>query len=476
VIAETVFDVCTLVGSRWIRSSQTSEIRYPYDNSVVGVLHHSTPADVAAAVEAAIKAFAEWRKVPAFQRAERLTALARLVETDSNRFATMMTLQTGKTIRDSESEVQRSISTLLISAEEAKRIDGEVIPMDAVPSGTGKIGFTIRVPMGVIAGISPFNAPLNTICHKLGPALAAGNTFVLKPHPQGSGLASLLAQACLDVSIPPGVFNLVHGGPEIGRALTTHKAVSLVNFTGSGTVATQILKDVGLKRVLLELGGNAPTIVCADANLESAVPQCCDAGFGLNGQSCISTQRIYAHIDIYEEFVEALTAMAAKRKAGDPTLRETALGPMISEDAANRVERWIAEAISAGAKVTCGGTRRGTLLDATVLVDVKSTMRVVCDEIFGPVVVVIPFNSLSEALYAANDTPWGLKAGIFTNDLHAALTAAKQLDYGTININAPSRSRSDHEPSGGVKQSGWGKEGPRYAIQEMTYVKMITIA
>lgn len=471
-----VLEVRTLVGGEWKSSPETSSIRYPFDGRVVGTLHHTSVAEVDAAVRSAHATFEQWRDVPAHQRSKALASLAQLMEQRADEFAHVMTLQSGKTIGESRTEVTRSISTISISAEEAKRIGGEVIPMDAVAPGVGKLGFTVRVPMGVVAGISPFNAPLNTICHKLGPALAGGNTLVVKPHPQGAGLATLLAQACLDAGIPAGAFNVVHGGPEVGRALTTHPLVAVVNFTGSGAVADRIIRDIGLKRTLLELGGNAPTIVCADANLAKAVPQCVEAAFGLTGQSCISTQRIYVQRAIYDDFVAKLVAAARAKKTGDPMDPATGIGPMISEDAARRIEEWIEEAVQQGARVLCGGRRTGTSVEATVIAEVKPAMKVVCEEIFGPVVTVVPFDTLDEALQAANATPWGLKSGIFTANLNAALAAARRLEYGTVNINAASRARVDHEPSGGVKASGWGKEGPRYAIEEMTYLKMVTIA
>lgn len=474
--AREILDVRTYIGGEWRSGGETSPIPYPYDGSIVGRLHSTTVQDVDAAVRSAHAAFLTWRDVPAHRRSTILAGLARILEECAEPLATVITLQTGKTIGEARAEVARSVSTIGISAEEAKRIGGEVIPMDAVAAGVGKLGFTVRVPMGVVAGISPFNAPLNTIAHKLGPALAGGNTFVVKPHPQGSGLAVLLAQACADAGVPPGVFNVVHGGAEVGRALTTHELVAVVNFTGSGEVADRIVRDVGLRRVLLELGGNAPTIVCADASLEKAVPQCADAAFGLTGQSCISTQRIYVDRLVYETFLERLAKAAAARRTGDPMDPETAIGPMVSEAAARRVKDWIDDAVAHGARLVCGGRRDGASLEATVLTDVRPEMRVVCEEVFGPVVVVIPFDRLDEALAAANATPWGLKAGIFTNSLDAALSAARVLEYGTINVNAASRARVDHEPSGGVKASGWGKEGPRFAIEEMTYLKMITIA
>jgi acyl-CoA reductase-like NAD-dependent aldehyde dehydrogenase len=465
----------SLVGATW-REGRAVAIKAPYDGSIASQLHESTRADVDDAITAAQKAGEEWAATPAHKRAAILQAIARLMSERAEQLARTMALQTGKTIREARVETARSISTIEISAEEAKRIGGEVIAMDAVAPGTGKTGFTIRVPVGVVAGITPFNAPLSTLCHKLGPALAAGNTLVVKAHPHGSGVTALLGQIALDAALPPGTFNIVHGGPEIGSALVEHRLIALVNFTGSGAVADRIIRSIGLKRVLLELGGNAPTIVHGDADLTKAVPQCIEAGFGLSGQSCISTQRIYVQRPLYEEFVDRLVAAAQSRKVGDPLDPSTEMGPMISEEAAVRVAMWIREAVASGARLRCGGERRGTMLMPTVLTDVTPQMKVVCEEIFGPVVTVSEYDTLKEVVQSSNDTPWGLKAGVFTRSLDVALAAARRLEYGTININAASRARTDQEPSGGVKLSGWGKEGPRYAIEEMTYLKMITIS
>ena len=470
-----IHEARTLVGASW-REGETTLVASPYDGRPAGRIHRSTHQDVQDAVEAAASAGRAWAETPAYQRASVLQKITRRMEQRADDLARVMTLQTGKTLREARTETLRSISTMEISAEEAKRIHGEMVPMDAVAPGAGKLGFTLRVPVGVVAGITPFNAPLSTLCHKLGPALAAGNTLVVKPHPHGSGVTALLGQLVLDAGLPPGVFNMVHGGADIGAALVEHPGVALVNFTGSGKVADQILRSIGLKRSLLELGGNAPTIVHGDADLDKAVPQCIEAGFGLTGQSCISTQRIYVQRPIYETFVERLVAGVRARKLGDPLDTATDTGPMINEAAAIRIEAWIQEAVAQGARLRCGGQRNGTLLAPAVLTDVDPRMKVVCDEVFGPVVTVSPYDTLDEALQCANATPWGLKSGIFTRSLDVALAAARRLEYGTVNVNAASRARTDQEPSGGVKHSGWGKEGPRYAIEEMSDLRMVTIA
>lgn len=469
-------DIVNLVGGQPRTGEAVHELRHPFDGRLVARVHAADPAIVESAVESAHEAFRSWRTTPSHRRAQILAAVAAAMRAEAEGYAQQITLETGKTLAEARGEVNRSIATMEISSEEAKRIGGEVIPMDAAPQGEGKLGFALRAPMGVIACITPFNAPLNTLCHKVGPALAAGNCVVVKPHPHGSGVAARLARAFLDNGAPPGCFNLVHGGAEVGQSLVTHPRVALVNFTGSGPIADQIVRQIGLKRILLELGGNAPTIVHHDADLDRSVRECLGAGFGLGGQSCISTQRIYVHRDVYEPFLERLVEGAKAITAGDPFDPATKMGPMINEEAAERVHRWIEEAVADGAVLRCGGQRQGTTLTATVLTEVREDMRVVCEEVFGPVVTVSAYEDIDEVIRIANDSPWGLKCGLFTNSLDTALKAIAQMEFGTVNINGPSRARVDHEPSGGTKQSGWGVEGPRYAIEAMTYLRMVSMA
>jgi acyl-CoA reductase-like NAD-dependent aldehyde dehydrogenase len=464
-----------LIGGEWRSGARTAELRSPYDGRAAGLVHETDPADVDEAVRSARSAYDGWRRAPAFERAGVLRRAAELMRRDAEEMAGLLTAHTGKTIREARTEVSRSISVHEVSAEEAGRVGGEVIPMDALPAGRGKLGFAIRVPLGVIAGIGPFNAPLSVVCHKVGPALAAGNTFVLKPHPAGSAVNALMAGHFLEAGLPPGAFNLVHGGPEVGSRLCRHPDVALVNFTGGGRAAERIVREIGLKRTVLELGGNAPTIVHEDADLDHAVALCADAGFALAGQTCVSTQRIYVHRSLFERFVTGIAEAARARRPGDPADPETGVGPLIDEEAAERVERWVREAVAGGARLVCGGERRGALLSPAVLTDVREDMRIMCEEVFGPVVSVVAYDALEDAIEAANRTPWGLKAGIFTRSIDVAMLAARELEYGTVNVNGASRSRVDHEPSGGVKQSGWGTEGPRYAIEDMTSLKMISV-
>jgi acyl-CoA reductase-like NAD-dependent aldehyde dehydrogenase len=471
-----VADIKNLIGGALRGGTTTAELCHPFDGRVVARIHTADLATVDDAVESAVTAFRSWRTTPSHRRSQVLAAVVATMRAEAEALAREITLETGKTLTEARGEVSRSIATMEISAEEAKRIGGEVVSMDAAPSGAGKLGFALRVPMGVVACITPFNAPLNTLCHKVGPALAAGNSVVVKPHPHGSGVAMRLAQIFLDNGVEPGCFNVVHGGAEVGQSLVSHPDVALVNFTGSGTVADTIVRQIGLKRVLLELGGNAPTIVHHDADLDRAAKECLGAAFGLGGQSCISTQRIYVHRDVYDAFVERVVTDAMSITTGDPFDDGTGMGPMISEAAARRVEAWVQEAVAAGAVLRCGGQRKDSVVTPAVLTDVKHEMKVVCEEVFGPVVTISPYDEIDEAIRAANDSPWGLKSGVFTGSLAVALKAANQMEFGTVNINGPSRARVDHEPSGGTKQSGWGTEGPRYAIEAMSYVRMVSMA
>ena len=464
------------IGGEWRTSKHPETLIDPFDGTDIVELHISTREDVFDAVRAAVRAGEVWATTPAFERAEVIRRIAVGLEARAEEFAEQMVVETGKPIREARTEVTRSLSTMRISAEEATRVVGELVPMEAVAPGAGKLGFTLRTPVGVVAAITPFNAPLNSICHKLGPALAGGNSMILKPHPYGSGVAVLMAEVTEKAGLPAGLYNVVHGGGDVGNALTIHRDVAFVNFTGSGAVAEKIVTSVGLKRSLLELGGNAPTIIHADADIAKAISLTTEAAFGLAGQSCISTQRLLVHVDVLDEVRQGFVAAATSRKSGDLWNEDTEIGPLINEESAIRVEKWIQEAISAGATLLCGGRREGTFVEPTVLEHVPDGVNISNEEVFGPVAVIIPYEDIDDALIVANRTPWGLKSGIFTGSLQVAMKAAQTLDFGTVNINNASRARVDQEPSGGVKLSGWGKEGPRYAIREMTNERMITLS
>lgn len=466
----------TFIAGEWRGGDRLVPILHPYDGREVGRVEETSLTDVDLAVEAARSAGPSWRKLPSYERAKILESITQALAEETEFFVEALVLETGKILSDARSEVARSISTLQFSCEEAKRIGGEVVPVDAVPAGRDKIGIAIRVPIGVVAGIVPFNAPLNLAIHKIGPALAAGCTMVVKPHTQGAALTASFISLCHQAGVPHGTINLVNGGPAVGARLVQHPGVALVNFTGSGRVGEEITRQAGLKKILMELGGTGPTIVHADADLDHAVPLCAEAAFGLSGQSCVSTQRLYVHRGRYSELVERIAAEARQRRIGDPFDPATTLGPLINVQAAERVESWVQQAVAQGATLVCGGRREGASFEASVLTNVSPDMKIVCEEVFGPVVSIIPYDTIDEAFAAANASPYGLKMGVFTNDMTVVMRAMTELEFGTVNINAPSRGRTDLEPSGGTKLSGWGKEGPRYAIEEMTYLRMISLS
>lgn len=414
--------------------------------------------------------------MPAHERAALLWRVAGEVKQRTDSLAMSMVAQTGRPITECRTEVGRAVQALELSAEEAKRISGEVIPLDAVPGDPRRIGFTLRVPVGVVAAIYPFNAPLVLACHKLGPALAAGNSVVLKAPFEGALVSQGLVEAAIAAGVPPGALQLIHGGGGAGEALVGHPMVDLVSFTGGGTTARRILATAGLKRTVLELGGNSATIVHSDANLNRAADGIVPGAFGLAGQSCGSVQRLYVHVSVIEPLLELLVARTESLRMGDPRDEATEIGTLVSESAARRVSTLIKEAVNRGAKVESGGRRTGAALRPTILTGVRPDDRIVCEEVFGPTLAILPYDDIEGAFHAANDSPWGLQAGIFTRSLDIAILAARQIRVGGLNVNGPSRGRTELQPFGGVKQSGWGREGPRYAIQDMTELRMVTLS
>jgi acyl-CoA reductase-like NAD-dependent aldehyde dehydrogenase len=474
--APAVTEAYAYIDGAWRKGGRQEAIQTPIDGSDATIVCVSDTSDVVDAVDAAATAWRTWRWTSAFDRAEVLDRLGDLIFEHAEEITVQVITETGKLRRESAAEVAQAADILHLCAEEAKRIHGEVIPMDAFSGGAGRLGFTLRVPLGVIAGITPFNVPISAVCHKMGPALAAGNTFVLKPAPHGAGVATLLARLVDEAGVPKGVFNLVQGGAEVGAALVSQPAVRLITLTGSGRAAEAVIANAGLKQTLFELGGIGPTIVHRDADLEAAVSQTVAAGFALTGQSCVSTQKILVHEQVLDDFTVALVEAASKLRPGDPFDPSSGIGPLVNEAAAVRVEGWVKEAVAEGAELLCGGTRDGAYLEPTLLKEPSLTSRVVCEEIFGPVAVISSYSKIEDAVAAANDTPWGLKAGIFTSSIEVALMAARHLEFGGVNINGPTRFRLTHEPYGGVKQSGWGREGPRSAVQAMTAERLVGFA
>jgi acyl-CoA reductase-like NAD-dependent aldehyde dehydrogenase len=466
-----------LIGGKWLGGTETLAVIDKYSGETIGSVPIATRGDVAQATESATRAFPAWAETPAHRRAKILGRAAALLEERRDAIAETITREAGKAWKHSVGEVNRSIETFTFAAEEAKRIHGETIPLDASPSGEGRVGFYMRTPIGVIAAISPFNFPLNLVAHKVGPALAAGNTMVLKPAEETPLTAVALGEILMEAGLPPGVFNLVHGdGPSVGEALVTDPRPLKISFTGSPPVGTRILKIAGLKRVTLELGNNSGTIVEPDANLDRAVPRCVMSAFANAGQVCISLQRLYVHKDIAAEFTERFLKETAALKVGNPMDKDCDVGPMISDDAADRASAWMRDAVAEGAKLLIGGKREGRVLWPTVLTNTRPDMKVMCQEAFAPLVSIVTYRDFDEALALLGDSPYGLQAGVYTRDIRKALTAVRRLDVGGVMINDTSIYRADHMPYGGNRMSGIGREGVRFAVEEMTNLRMVVIS
>jgi acyl-CoA reductase-like NAD-dependent aldehyde dehydrogenase len=422
---------------------------------------------VQAAVGAAAAAAKSVAATPARERAALLRKMAAAIRTRADDIARAMSEETGKPIRDALMEVSRSAQTFELAAEEAVRICGEQIPMDSSEIGAGKLGMTIRVPVGVVAAITPFNAPVNLCSHKIGPALAAGNPVVLKPAPQASGTVHCYVQALQSAGIPDGWLNVIYGY-EAGAQLVRDPGVRFISFTGSGAVGEAIRQASGLRRVALELGGNGNTIVCADAAWEAAAQACARNSMRLAGQSCISVQNVWVHASLAGAFTERMTAEVRRLKIGNPLDPDTDVGPVISCESAERIERMVDEAGRAGASVVLGSGRHGALVQPTILANTPASHPAVAREIFGPVVNILPFERLEDTVARINDGPFGLQAGIYTESMRTAMSLVRELDMGAVIVNGTSTWRSDQAPYGGVKASGIGREGPKYAIREMT--------
>jgi acyl-CoA reductase-like NAD-dependent aldehyde dehydrogenase len=466
------------IGGRWVDASDGAKetVTNPYDGKSLGTVPLATQVDVEAAVTAAVEAGPLMAKMPAFKRSEILRRTAELLKAAERDMAKTIAAEAGKAYKFSLGEVRRAQETFTFAAEEAKRIHGETIPMDAATGGVNRIGFYVRVPIGVVAAISPFNFPLNLVAHKVAPAIAAGCTVVLKPATATPLTAVKLVEMLIEAGLPSGAINLVTGsGSTVGTWLTQDPRVSKVSFTGSPSVGRAIIKNAGLKKVTMELGNNSATILDRDADLDQAIPACVVGAFSNSGQVCISVQRIYVHRDIYDTFRNRFVDAVKKLKVGDPLEEDTDVGPLITEKEAVRVEEWVKEAIAHGAKVLVGGQRIGGVYAPTVLDNVQPEMKVVCDEVFGPLVSIIPFDDFDKALDMVDDSQFGLQAGVYTNDLNKALRAVERLNVGGVIVNDVPAFRVDHMPYGGNKESGIGREGPRFAVEDMTTIKMVVL-
>jgi len=462
-----------LAGGVWCSPQRTLEIRDPYRGEVVGTAPVSSLAELDAALAAAVESRARAAAMPGYERAALLRRAAALIDRDVTALAELLTRETGKAIKDADAEIRRSLETVQLAAEEAIRIEGRHVPLDGSPMGAGKLAVLLRFPVGVVAAITPFNAPFNLAAHKIAPAIAAGNCIVLKPPPQAPLIVHRLVELFVEAGVPAGVLNVVYGGADIGAALVADPRVDFITFTGSSRAGAAIKAASGLRRVALELGGNNATIVHDDADLAPAAAACARNAMRLAGQSCISVQSVYVHERVHGEFLRLIEAEVRKLKLGDPLDPATDVGTLIDEGAARRVERWVQEAAEQGARTLTGGRRHGAAFEPTLLADVRPSMKVVCEEVFGPVANVISYQSIEAAFAAANAGPYGLQAGIFTRSNEVTFRAIRALRVGGVIVNGTSTWRTDQLAYGGVKASGAGREGPRYAIEDMTEQRLV---
>jgi acyl-CoA reductase-like NAD-dependent aldehyde dehydrogenase len=462
-----------LAGGAWLDTERSVGIRDPYRGDVVGTAPVSSKADLDAALRAAVQARERAAAMPGYERAALLRRIAALVARDVKSLAELMTRETGKAIKDSEGEIRRSMETFALAAEEAIRIEGRHVPLDGSAMGAGKMAFLMPFPVGVVAAITPFNAPFNLAAHKIAPSIAAGNTMVLKPPPQAPLIVHRLVELVVEAGAPAGMLNTVYGGAETGAALVADPRVEFITFTGSSRAGAAIKASSGLRRVALELGGNGATIVHDDADLAPAAAVCARNSMRLAGQSCISVQSVYVQERVAGPFLAMMEAEVRKMKLGDPLDPATDVGTLIDEAAAQRVEDWVQEAVLTGAKVATGGHRHGAAYEPTLLADLRPKMKVVCEEVFGPVVNVIAYKTPADAFAAINAGPYGLQAGIFTKSNEVTFAAIRALRVGGVIVNGSSTWRTDQLAYGGVKASGIGREGPRYAIEEMTEQRLI---
>jgi glyceraldehyde-3-phosphate dehydrogenase (NADP+) len=467
------------IGGAWRDGAQTQEVRNPYNDEVIAQFALAGEQEVEEALASSARAFPAMRAVPTYRRAELLLRLAETLRARREEFARSIVLEAGKPITDARFEVDRAINVLTLSGEEAKRIAGEVMPLDLMPTSVGRLGLTRRFPIGPIVGISPYNFPLNLGMHKIGPALAAGCTLIWKPSLLTPGAAFLFAAMFAELAetcdVPPAALSVLTPPDALAERLVTDARTRMLSFTGSAKVGWMLRAKAGDKRVTLELGGNAAALIAADADLDYAVQRCVAGGYGYAGQTCISVQRILVEETIYDAFLARFVSAVRALRVGDPRDEATQMGPMVSEREAARVAQWIQEAADGGAKIVTGGTRRGLLFAPAVLTHVRPEMKVSCAEAFGPLVTVTPFSTWEEALAVVNDSPYGLQAGIFTSSLNRAFQAFQTLEVGGLIVNDVPGYRMDSMPYGGVKESGLGREGVKYALEEMTEIRLMAL-
>jgi acyl-CoA reductase-like NAD-dependent aldehyde dehydrogenase len=462
------------LGGNQVHTERHEAIRLPFDGSVVGLAAHAESKHVDAAVAAATEGARSMASLANHQRADLLLKIAEQVRQDQDELAHLICSESGKPIKEARVEANRAAHTLTAAAHEARQLKGEVVPMDFAPGGEGRMAMTVREPLGVIGAITPFNYPLNLTLHKLAPALAGGNAVVHKPAERTPLSALRLAELVSRAGAPKGAYNVITGdGPMLAQQMLQHPGIAMITFTGSRRVGAQLRAKAGLKRITLELGNNSAVIIEADADVETAVKRSVVGAFTHSGQVCISLQRAFVHESILDRYLEGVVSATQQLKMGHPYEDATDVSSLIDEAAAQRVESWIQNAVAEGARLLCGGTRRGATIQPAILTRVSPSNPISCEEVFGPVLAVYSYRSVEDAIDQANSTPYGLQAGIFTANLERAFAAARELKFGGVLINDVPSFRMDHMPYGGVKESGLGREGPHFAVEEMTELKLV---
>jgi acyl-CoA reductase-like NAD-dependent aldehyde dehydrogenase len=464
------------LGGEWKEGKESVDVKSPWDESVVGRVSLACESDAEEAIKRAEQSFGETRNLSSQERFDILSNILSNVGIRKDEFSKLIAAEIGKPIRYSRVEVERAMLTLQIAAEESRRIGGEFVPIDLLASTKGRFGVARRFPIGVVLGITPFNFPLNLVVHKLAPAIAAGNSFILKPAPQAPLTSLLLAEVVESSGLPKGAFSVLPCTNSVAEKLVRDDRIRMVSFTGSPPVGWSIKSHAGKKKVVLELGGNAGVIVDRSANVKEAARQNALGAFVSGGQTCIKVQRIYVHEEIYDEYRDTLLRETGSLRSGNPTDNETVVGPLIDRAAVDRVLDWIKEAESHGAKVHCGGKCTGNVIEATILSGVQRSDRVFCNEVFGPVVTLHRFSTIEEAVQGVNDSSFGLQAGIFSNDFDNILYAFNEIETGAVIVNDNPTFRVDNMPYGGIKDSGFGREGVKYAIESMTEPKLLVVS
>jgi len=460
---------------KWVEDGTPIEIRSPYDGTPLAMVFQGTAAHAERAIQSAVQAFGSTRRLPAFERQRVLRSIAQYISSHKEEFARTMAQEAGKPLKAARTEVERAVFTFTVAAEETTRIPGEYLSLDWQQFTSGRWGIVRRFPLGPIAGITPFNFPLNLVAHKVAPAIAAGCPIILKPAPQTPLTAFLLAEAVEQAGLPDGAFNVLPLSNEDAGLLVSDDRIKMISFTGSAPVGWDIKRRAGKKKVVLELGGNAGVIVHSDADVAWAAERCVTGGFSYAGQTCISVQRILVERSVFKKFTDLLLDGVSRLQVGDPMDDSTDLGPLIRESDAIRAGDWVQEAVQAGATLLCGGKRRGSVLEPTVLTGTRPDMKVNCQEIFAPVVTVESYDDFGAALRRINESPYGLQAGVFTRDANRIFQAYDELEVGGVIAGDVPSFRIDHMPYGGVKDSGLGREGLRYAIEEMTEPKLLVM-